>query len=549
VSGSSAKNFALFFTAGVSDLKFVGEDGTLLELARPRNPTPDYATIREVHQALLARKDAICVYPFDEVALPPRKPDADINFWKGDDPLGRLPVGADMADRPLLRTPDGKLVLAADKFRTAWDWIRRKGGTVIAILGFRTWRSSRDDEPIAAEEIVFDALKRATQPRHEAMVNYVEGDISPAAPFAAATATRIEAGVRECREKLGREEVRALLAVSGGIPHIKDILRAAVELQFGSARLLLDREAATSATLSRVPLDALIARRHALQFVRRGAFIDAAAVAMPFKDDEEARDQWVRPLRCAARLLDGNPVVAYGTGSHPAHAAEWEKSKGPPIFLRQIASEIFPGRDKPKRRSLLVAIRTEAALRSDRPAAALSLTVTFFDAALRDGVERRFGLFDGNDARLIRLHRELTLEQSHDLLVVTPDGNKPCLTSRREDGLYRFNSSTAHDMAWCAHLGQALRELCAAISPELAPMMPRRMTIRDIRNLAQHNVLTEEQLAYGIKLLEKQGLWREGSFLKSTHAEAVLRLLGYDEGKLVFERIVAGLERALLGAR
>jgi hypothetical protein len=549
LTASPAKKITLFFTAGVSDLKFVAECGELLELARPRTPVPDYASIRAVHQALLDRKHEICVCPFDAVELPESTGKSDINFWKGDDPLSRAPIGGNMVEYPLLRTADGRLVLVADKLRSAWQSLSASA-RVVAVVGFRTWRPDRRDEPIAAEEIIFHRLVAATCPSHSDLINYVEGNDSKDAPFTASAVKRIDLGVRKCRDKLGKEAVSPLLAVSGGVPGIKEVLRAAVELHFGPAQSLLEREGGPAAFFG-APQDTLIARRHALDFVRRGAFIEAAAVAQPFHADEEACDGWVRPLRCAARLLDGNPVAAYANDIHPACAEHWERGKPAPAFLREIARTIVPGPGKPQLRCLLVSIRTEAALRSGRFADAICLTVTFFDAAMRDAIEQKFGVFSEENDQLIKLSRTLSRKEQTALVDTTPyrerpdfkKGRYPCLIlQERRSSLWRVYSSTAHDRIWCRKLGPELQKLRVALDAEIDCK-----TLRDIRNQIMHNVLTDEQLTRGQRMCEELGLWSNGSFLAGKHATAVVTERGCSGGTKAYDRIVGELENALLG--
>lgn len=540
---------ALFFTAGISDLKFVAKDSkALLELRKSGGP--DYATIRQVHEALLELldQDRICVLPFEQadVELPEDNRKIDIHFWKGDDPLAKPPVGSKLDEHPLLRTADRRLVLVADKFGTAWKSIKDDIRSFDAVVGFRTWRPERDDEPIATEKIIWDRLGRAIGPSHHELINYVEGETGWDAPFSRRAVNRIDDGVRACRAALPGD-VEVVLAVSGGINQVKDILRASVGLHFGRARLILDREGGVSTKAQRTPHDSLLARRHVLDLVRDGAFIEAAGVARPFRDDMEAADQWVRPVCCVARLVDGNPVEAYAAGGHQEAAEKWEKKEAPPAFLKNIALTIFPGRDKPKLRCLLVGFRAEAALRSGRIIEAVNLTVSFFDAALRDAIEREFnGVFDVQDARFITLGRELSAGEQRDLTNNCPDGRYPCLSNAGPR--HRFNSSTAHDAVWCKHLPGSLEHLRETLDREI-----EGRTIRRLRNQNTHNVLTDEQLAQAEAMIGQVDLWtgqgRARSLLQSPLISGVLSDLGHADGSNVFTRIVTGLEHALLGTK
>ena len=106
---------------------------------------------------------------------------------------------------------------------------------------------------------------------------------------------------------------------------------------------------------SHSPLDAVRVRRQCLALVRRGALLDAWAMATPFHHDPQATS-WVRPLEQAAQLLNGNPVDSPAS-TFPALQALLDAAKHAAC--------------------LLVAIRVETALLNERWLEAINGSQTF----------------------------------------------------------------------------------------------------------------------------------------------------------------------------
>lgn len=536
------REVAIFFTAGISDIKFLGADGRLLELTKHRGVQHEFLSIRAIHEALLAQgSDRLALMPFEGTIESDGNRAVHISFLA--DPVGKDifqsgAVASDLTSIPLKFLEDGRLVLVADKFDAAWRAIQSEDVNVNAIIGFRTLRDDDPQEPIASEMLIHAAMTDKLHPRHHRLVEYVKGcerleDVD--------IVGRIERAVRECRTEVG-SDVEPWLAISGGVPGAKEVLRAAVELHLGPARSILRREDA-DANYIRAPHDSLIARRHALDFVRRGALIEAAAVAFPFRDDRRELQQWVRPLHLAARLLDGNPVDAYAKGLFSRTSNSWLKVE-PPDFLQTLAKQIMPGEGQSQRRCLLVGLRAEAALRNCKWVDAINLTVTFVDAARRDSIERHLkGVF--TDAGKFTLGRSLSVAED-DVLCRSrygPAPGRPCLM-RQADLKYTVASTREHNDVWYKFLGGALEEMNLILNKG-------EPSLREIRNRNTHDILDEGSLEAGRERFVKSGLWKESeqgnqmSLLSAKIPEAVLEQVGYF-GRNPLDQILKALEACLL---
>ncbi|MBF0160052.1 MAG: hypothetical protein HQL58_11080 [Magnetococcales bacterium] len=535
------KSIALFFTAGISDLKFVAEDGSLLELAKVHSHSSTYASIREVHESLLKiGSDNIAIYPFDTDLVFDNSGVVNVNFLKYNDFLAQAPIDANGRSFPLQRLDDGRLLLAADKLLPIWSSIQKKQQRVSAVVGFCTKRDNRNDEPVAAEKLIFTKLVERLRPEYSDLVTYVKGQEtleSQTGVFLPDAVARIEKGVYLCHQSLGDTKTTPWLTTTGGIPPVKGVLRAAIELHFGPVRSFQRFQDGAESSFYHAPQDSLVARRHALDFIRCGALIEAAAMAWSFRDNETER-YWVHPLRCAARFLDGNPVFAYSTGHYPESAAPSERRLELPLFVYQMAQHMLPGGNQPQRRCLLVGLRAEAALRAGRWVDAINLSVTFHDAAIRDMINQKIGHYVGD--REIELKRSLTPSERL-TLCDTNYGigqNDPCLRPIRQN-VFRVWSSKHHDDVWCQFFGGPLKE-----------MNDRLHGLREFRNRNTHDILSDNDIKKTKDAFKQIGLWQQSnqtnmlSFLDTDLPKEILRELGYKNDNPL-DYIISQLEQVI----
>lgn len=529
-------NIALFFTSGISDLKFISSDGSLLELEKKRGDQDDsFASVRQVHEALLALgAKNICLAPFD--AEMPKVKSIDVSFMR-DEPLLDKAIDATMQEHVLARDAQGRLMMAAGKLELAWQRIIQENAQVLGLVGLRTLRTQDNGEPVASEYLIFEKI-RAQLPslKHAALVEYVQGNErieDKAGNFSALALQRINSAVAACRAALSNEEIEPWLATSGGVPDAKAVVRAAVELHFGPPRTILRREDGIAATFARSAQESLIARRHALTFVRRGALVEAAAVAEPFATEPSCLP-WVHALSCASHFFDGNPVEAYANGNHPKSASAWERSiTPPPKFLRTLARSIAPPQGK---RCLLAGLRAEAALRNGRWLEAINASVTFFDAALRDAIEQRYGRF--ND-----ITRQLTLRAGVDIepaLLAPVDTRFSCFDKKSN----KVHTGGKHTERWCSHLTAEMETLHRCYQE--GENNPNQW-----RNANTHAILTDNQIEAARASFINAKLWVQHgahtSFYAAPAIQNTLRALGASVDNPL-DIIIKEVERLLLNA-
>lgn len=544
------KKVALFFTAGTSDLKFVAEDGDLLELSKDVSGKGNkMAEIKEIHLSIKAAADAnqVVLWPFDDVTdevllgqLRARNV-KKIAFAKINDksiPDTCVDVKDHENEIELKRLEDGRLLMAADKMMPLWNAIRTQAPQtpeICAIVGFRTLRETRQDEPIMAEQLIFDKLKEHLNPKYHELVIYLNCDETledENGNFLAIATDRIETGVRECRAALVKagvtEPVEPWLAMTGGIPPVKAVLRAAAELHFGRpARILLQHEGREQVSYYRAPQDSMITRRHALELVAKGDFAGAYAVAQPF-ERQKAEKLWVKPLKLAASYFDGRLDVTEGT----------------PDFLNQLLPKEMP-------RCLYAAMRTEAALRAGRTPEAVLWTCAFYDAALIDHIGRLDWVeeLDDSDQKLLRIKD--SMKPPGILLKPLKKGqtDTACLRPNGTDG-FRYFTGSRFDGTWISAINDsvAIKQLSKDIDLKYKT---DQATPRSIRNSVAHSALSVERMQQVKNIFIGSGLWIKTNdalnFLAAPHIKSVLERLDVSSASSLYERVTTGLTNSLKG--
>jgi hypothetical protein len=542
------QNVALFFTAGISDLKFVAKDGRLLELSKDISGkgSKEMASVRTVHEALRALgADKIALWPFDDV------PEAVLRFQSGsmnatkvaffknaagESVLDRSPVDGVYDDILLQYLDDGRIIMVADKMRPMWDiihsQIRVRQVRICAVVGFRSFRDNEPAEPIMAEELIFGKLVERFHAtlRYSQLVTYLsgserledeEGDFLPAA------SDRIERGVRECRSSLTaggiQEPVEPWLATTGGIPAVKGVLRAAAELHFDCPARMLERPEGTKlASYYHAPQDSLIARRHALKLVEKGDFTGAYAVAQPF-EEQELQHYWVKPLGQTALYFDGR----LSTASHT------------PDFLTCLVNDKMP-------RCIYAAMRTEAALRAERTPEAIIWTSAFLDAALVDHIATLEWV-----QNVERYGSRLSTKPGTQVpqVLLEPNGGI-CLEKEPTSG-YKYYTGGRRNDRWLEIIGdsQAVTKLFKSFKSKSGEASPR-----EIRNNLLHNAVSVKQMKGAQTIFVRSGLWKDINdsprFLTADLVRGVFEKLGISpRPEVLYENVTTGLTNILAGPR
>lgn len=162
---------------------------------------------------------------------------------------------------------------------------------------------------------------------------------------------------------------------TGGIPKVKELikelafLRAEDRVQDRVQILKKTEREFVGLVQTPSPIDVVRVRRECLQQVRRGALLDASAIASAFYHKLNPRDpqaeSWVKRLRLAAQLINGNPST--NEWDFPAFNALLEHIK--------------------EASCLLVAIRVETALLTRHWLEAINGSLTFLQVAYHDAIK------------------------------------------------------------------------------------------------------------------------------------------------------------------
>lgn len=498
----------LVLTHGTSDLQILLRDDS----GRLWRAVPDKTIVRDFHQWLLEHApDA------ELIEVPPelldRKAEAAFTDWDGD--TFGLWLRDESPDAQPERSPQGRLQLMLPKIEPALkQWLAeqiqpakpaapaqsslaqalKNAGVqpppLSAVLVLSTDRGLDEQEPVAT----FTFLKRWLVHKGvpEAAVSEVvflhagERLESGDSPIAPAIARRIEQAMRDFHDR--RTNPTLLIASMGGLPQIKPLLaEMAVLLAGAKAQSLFKTERGAVGLLPQTPIDALRVRRQCLEQVRRGALLDAWAMAAPFHDDPDARS-WVRPLEQAARLLNGNPV-------------------GERVELPALQRIIEHAQQAA---CLLVAIRVETALQNERWLEAINGSLTFLEAAFHDAINLwaadALKEYDPR-RRYMRFHAappSILIEKG---AVVEWKG--------RDAAPRAYQANTVGEAAldaWGEVLGNApIRRLRKTIHESVRSASGRYFKLADYRNFNTHGVMTQDEIDEALKRFMGANLWSQGT--------------------------------------
>ncbi|MEN9984598.1 MAG: hypothetical protein RI925_100 [Pseudomonadota bacterium] len=361
----------LVLTHGTSDLQILLRDAN----GQTWRAAPDKSCVRRFHQWLL--DNAHCATVVD---LPATRQDrayeALLTKWDANPPhpaLGfTLRSGNTCLNAEPLYDENHLLQLVLPKIAPALNaWLAQPNPGLSDVLVLSTDRKhANEQEPIAT----YTFLRKWLEDKHTVAAaniqetQYLCGDElleSADSPVAPAIAQRIETAMAQF---YGAGSGPLLIGAMGGLPPIKPLLNEIAGLLTNdNAVNLFKPERSLAGQQSHSPLDTVRVRRQCLALVRRGALLDAWAMATPFHHDPQAAI-WVRPLEQAAQLLNGNPVGDQAANTFPAlHAL---------LDAAQHAA------------CLLVAIRVETALLNERWLEAINGSQTFLETAFLDAIQR-----------------------------------------------------------------------------------------------------------------------------------------------------------------
>lgn len=544
----------LVLTHGTSDLQILLRD----EKGRLWRAMPDRNIVRRFHEWLLEKEADVEV-----IEVPPelldRKAEATFTDWNGD--TFGLWLRNESPDAQPERSPQGRLQLMLPKIEPALkQWLAEQNQPaksaasaqsslaqdqqntglqpppLSAVLVLSTDRGLDEQEPVAT----YTFLKRwlmqkgiqETEIKEFVFLHPGERLESNESPIDFNIARRIEQAMRDFYDR--RTNPTLLVASMGGLPQIKPLLAEMAVLLAGTkAQSLFKTEHGTLGLLPQTPIDALRVRRQCLEQVRRGALLDAWAMASPFHDDQDARS-WVRPLEQAARLLNGNPVG--------------ERVELP--ALQRILKHAQ------RAACLLVAIRVETALQNERWLEAINGSLTFLETAIHDAINR---------------WAKTTLEEYHPRQRVMRFRSNPPQTLIDNMALEKLGPHRPNDYrvnlvgetalkAWEEVLNnESIRELRATIyGPNPLPRGKRRPV--DYRNFNTHGVMTQEEIDEAIQCFTEAYLWATETDTLGNRPKPGSRFLGrpliknvvdsltdsHDDAQALYQALLEELEDRLI---
>jgi len=342
----------------------------------------------------------------------------------------------------------------------------------------------------------------------------------------------------------------AVLCGTGGIPRFKTLIRDSAYFYFDNRCLLAeDTEQNNSplitpiASLHVTPEQSFALRASVAKLISSGDFLGAEAAIRHVQDQEHLA--WTVPIKMVADFFRGSDIHSY-LATNPSQ-------------LSQLLVDICHC----NKRSILPALRTEAALQSKAWTEALGWTSTFYDAALLDAIEK---LLDGwgnryyvkiNDRDVTFYLPNFTLEnhpRSSDDLNIPKDmlGEKGPL-KKRGKLFYLLDTMGENEKKWlkeikCDAMTQFNKAFYKQTSPFLSPAQ--------YRNICTHGLLKSDELNKAIEVYNQQELWglindntEPPYFLSQPLIADILKHVGADNTHEWYEEIVRLLLDAMYSFR
>lgn len=529
-------------TIGQRDLQLLAEGP-----GGPRRVSPRKWQVRALHRALL---EGLLPYSFDV-------PDSDAEEERSVEAEfvgGRvvLPERWGLSEGPVRLVP-GLLAAALRALAAEARRVRR----VIFFTTDREQGPRAEGEPIGAARVLGDWLRAraglAGDVREVVCLERGEeltlDDGAGNVWMLPAAAEKIDAAVRQARADFPTATAR--LHLSGGIPHLAEMVRASSRARFTTVEDQSPSEDRGGPPRSRPPftdVEALQARRQAAELVGQGEFAAAAVLSRRFSLPGPA-GHWQKAVQAAALYFAG-----YMTDARDAGGQLPETRTGP--LLAEIAGSGLP-------QAFHVAMRAEAALRAGDVLAGASLSVTFHDVALYDAADA--ALRANRDESCIEWDRRLILlgrfaPKAEDAkragAVASASGYHPRVADHEIDAWLGGDEATCK-LPWqewllcrlVATVGKN-RPLADAIdhfSSGLHKRDGKGHPPADFRNRLIHSLPDQGEIEQMVRLFEGRRLWHRpggpsGSFLHgSALAAAVLGHLGVQQPVEMYDHLVAAL--------
>lgn len=323
----------------------------------------------------------------------------------------------------------------------------------------------------------------------------------------------------------------------GGIPETKEQLKSILSYRFGKDRVVFWHDPEYSLKDSTnylldnetpLPSESFRARENAEKLILKGDFSGAyAAVGHLSEDDSEA--SWVEVIKQTASFFSG--VL--------------EEKKDTPPYLKDIIS--FKNS-----RSLMVGLRLEAALLSERFLEAISLTFTFADASLIDLICEMEGVKKLDERyRDIHTSNDNFLEKALSYFInnsaKSEEKDKQPLKHCKK-GHWQYDTNGKNKEKWAKFLSEVCHK--NSISSYIS-IANNNQFLKDVRNIITHSSIESRALKKAIDIFHEIGLWNKNEtsigckFLSQKHATSVLNELGFDNPSKIYHDIVNGVKQKL----
>jgi disulfide oxidoreductase YuzD len=412
----------------------------------------------------------------------------------------------------------------------------KKDYQVIKAVVFYTHRENDRKEPIAVGEILADWLKDYFSLTTDDVSyvnilqnrNRIESPDERDYPVNRDTVKIIDRTVRKLAKSADKNCIACVSAA--GMQDVKNLIKACVRFHFNPwqerfMEMEVKEREDKAVKINQIPtaVNSFHAREHAIALIQQGDFSGAYGAVKHLEKDSDEK-VWVK------KVAD---VSAYFGG-------QLEYREDLPDYLKYFAKRESP-------RCLLVAMRTEAALLSGRIADAISLTCTFFDAAMLDAIEQNQPIYPINEIELRIIYKSGN----------TPDpklNSSKCLNNNkfREEDHYRYAPIMGNRIKiWLEVMGENVKYLQIyrdTLDEEISIDGLEKQKPKNLRNINTHSLLKSGQLEMAKQLFVKAGFWKidtkpfAGSgFLAQPLVNNVLKKLKQDNVSQRYSQLIEGV--------
>jgi len=422
------KPLILFVNGGSTDLQvLIQENGEYYRVKIKDN-------IRAFHQALLDGKQAYHIAN-EHVT----KQDNYKVGWQNGQPSLSAQTAKIVDEQSTIQLVPAKLLRVVEKLKRDYQ--------VIKAVVFYTHREKDRQEPIAVGEILADWLKdyfglTTDDVSHVNILpnrKRIEGPDERDYPVNRDTVKIIDQTVHELAEATDKNCIACVSA--SGMQDVKNLIKACVRFHFSPwqerfMEMEVKEREDEAVEINQIPtaVDSFHAREHAIALIRQGDFAGAYGAVKHLEGDPN-ENVWVKKVADVSDYFGGQ------LGKNRADLADY--------------LEDFTNKEAP--RCLLVAMRTETALLSGHIADAISLTITFWDAAILDAINKAYP------------QEVETIEEVENRIVFSLDyqvdpklikGDKPCVDADEfpKDGHYRYNLMGSHPWIWLKLIDRKLKQ-------------------------------------------------------------------------------------------